>query len=225
MIGLSSDREYEYLMSKIKTDLMRRLTGIIDFEEVRDRYKIRIQQLMNILREIHSIRRMYVDKLNYELDILYKEFRKYAIIINVVGIIPLGLGLIVSLPLTYVLYRTWYMPRKTEIMEKLRSSMESIARLEIRYRDALEELVKEVYVSKGLKYEVKKETGERIGFRDIYDLIISHDLDINYIKCPSCGREFEIPLEGYTFKCPKCGYVIRAIDVYNAIKKTYGIVD
>jgi len=213
--------EREYLMSKIENDIMNRIEGIMDFNEVKSKYGNIIQQLMSILKEIYSIRRMYIDKIDSELNRLYREFKKYAIIINVIGLIPLGLGIIVSIPLTFAVYKTWFLPRKRELEDNKRLSIEELNRLEKSYDEVLEQLVNEIYRSKGIKYEVPKETIEEISFKDVYDLIIQNNLEIDMIRCPNCGKKLEMPLEGTMFKCPRCGFIVKAADIYYSLKMNY----
>lgn len=213
--------EREYLMSKIENDIMNRIEGIMDFNEVKSKYGNIIQQLMSILKEIYSIRRMYIDKIDSELNRLYREFKKYAIIINVIGLIPLGLGIIVSIPLTFAVYKTWFLPRKRELEDNKRLSIEELNRLEKSYDEVLERLVNEIYRSKGIKYEVPKETIEEISFKDVYDLIIQNNLEIDMIRCPNCGKKLEMPLEGTMFKCPRCGFIVKAADIYYSLKMNY----
>ena len=222
MISLTSiEVEHEYLMSKIENDIMNRIEGIMDFNEVKSKYSNIIQQLMSILKEIYSIRRMYIDKIDSELNRLYREFKKYAIIINVIGLIPLGLGIIVSIPLTFAVYKTWYLPRKRELEDNKRLSIEELNRLEKRYDEVLDQLVNEIYRAKGIKYEVPKETIEEISFKDVYDLIIQNNLEIDMIRCPNCGKKLEMPLEGTMFKCPRCGFIVKATDIYYSLKTNY----
>jgi len=213
--------EREYLMSKIENDIMNRIEGIMDFNEVKSKYGNIIQQLMSILKEIYSIRRMYIDKIDSELNRLYREFKKYAIIINVIGLIPLGLGIIVSIPLTFAVYKTWFLPKKRELEDNKRLSIEELNRLEKSYDEVLERLVNEIYRSKGIKYEVPKETIEEISFKDVYDLIIQNNLEIDMIRCPNCGKKLEMPLEGTMFKCPRCGFIVKAADIYYSLKMNY----
>ena len=213
--------EREYLMSKIENDIMNRIEGIMDFNEVKSKYGNIIQQLMSILKEIYSIRRMYIDKIDSELDRLYREFKKYTIIINVIGLIPLGLGLIVSIPLTFAVYKTWYLPKKKELEDNKRLSIEELNRLEKRYDEVLDQLVNEIYRAKGIKFEVSKKTIEEISFKDVYSLIIMNNLEIDMIRCPNCGKKLEIPLEGTMFKCPKCGFIVKAADIYYSLKMNY----
>jgi len=208
-------------MSKIENDIMNRIEGIMDFNEVKSKYSNIIQQLMSILKEIYSIRRMYIDKIDSELNRLYREFKKYAIIINVIGLIPLGLGIIVSIPLTFAVYKTWFLPKKRELEDNKRLSIEELNRLEKSYDEVLERLVNEIYRSKGIKYEVPKETIEEISFKDVYDLIIQNNLEIDMIRCPNCGKKLEMPLEGTMFKCPRCGFIVKAADIYYSLKMNY----
>ena len=208
-------------MSKIENDIMNRIEGIMDFNEVKSKYGNIIQQLMSILKEIYSIRRMYIDKIDSELDRLYREFKKYTIIINVIGLIPLGLGLIVSIPLTFAVYKTWYLPKKKELEDNKRLSIEELNRLEKRYDEVLGQLVNEIYKTKGIKFEVSKKTIEEISFKDVYSLIIMNNLEIDMIRCPNCGKKLEIPLEGTMFKCPKCGFIVKAADIYYSLKMNY----
>jgi len=208
-------------MSKIENDIMNRIEGIMDFNEVKSKYGNIIQQLMSILKEIYSIRRMYIDKIDSELNRLYREFKKYAIIINVIGLIPLGLGIIVSIPLTFAVYKTWFLPKKRELEDNKRLSIEELNRLEKSYDEVLEQLVNEIYRSKGIKYEVPKETIEEISFKDVYDLIIQNNLEIDMIRCPNCGKKLEMPLEGTMFKCPRCGFIVKAADIYYSLKMNY----
>ena len=213
--------EREYLMSKIENDIINRIEDIMDINEVKSKYGNIIQQLMSILKEIYSIRRMYIDKIDSELNRLYREFKKYAIIINVIGLIPLGLGIIVSIPLTFAVYKTWFLPRKRELEDNKRLSIEELNRLEKSYDEVLEQLVNEIYRSKGIKYEVPKETIEEISFKDVYDLIIQNNLEIDMIRCPNCGKKLEMPLEGTMFKCPRCGFIVKAADIYYSLKMNY----
>lgn len=208
-------------MSKIENDVMNRIGDIMDFNEIRNIYGNKIQQLMSILKEIYSIKRMYIDKVDSELDRLYREFKKYAIIINVIGLLPLGLGLIVSIPLTFAVYKTWYLPKKRELEDSKRSSIEEVNRLEKRYSESLEWLVKEIYRAKNKEYKPPKNADEEISFRDVYSLIIMNNIEINMIKCPNCGRKLEIPLEGIVFKCPKCNFTVKAADIYYSLKMDY----
>ena len=208
-------------MSKIENDIMNRIEGIMDFNEVKSKYSNIIQQLMSILKEIYSIKRMYIDKIDSELNRLYREFKKYAIIINVIGLIPLGLGIIVSIPLTFAVYKTWFLPKKRELEDNKRLSIEELNRLEKSYDEVLERLVNEIYRSKGIKYEVPKETIEEISFKDVYDLIIQNNLEIDMIRCPNCGKKLEMPLEGTMFKCPRCGFIVKAADIYYSLKMNY----
>jgi len=208
-------------MSKIENDIMNRVKGIMDLDEVKNRYGIMIQQLMGILKEIYSIRRMYIDRIDSELDRLYREFKKYAIIINVIGLIPLGLGLIVSIPLTFAVYKTWYLPKKRELEDNKRLYIKDLNKLEKRYDEVLEQLVTEIYKTKGIKYKVPDKTIGEISFKDVYTLIIMNNLEIDMIKCPNCRKKLEIPLEGTMFKCPKCGFIIKAADVYYSLKMNY----
>ena len=209
-------------MSKIENDVMNRIEGIMDFSEIKRRYNSMIQQLMSILKEIYSIKRMYIERIDLELDHLYKEFKKYAIIINVIGLIPLGLGLIVSIPLTYAVYRTWYLPKKRELEDNKRISIGELNRLEKRYDEVLEQLIREIFRAKNIKYEVSRNHGkEEISFRDVYSLIILNNLGIHMLSCPNCGKKLEIPLEGTTFKCPKCGFIVKASDIYYSLKMNY----
>ncbi len=211
----------EYLMSKIENDIINRIEDIMDINEVKSKYGNIIQQLMSILKEIYSIKRMYIDKIDSELDRLYREFKKYTIIINVIGLIPLGLGLIVSIPLTFAVYKTWYLPKKRELEDNKRLSIEELNRLEKRYDEVLGQLVNEIYRAKEIKFEVSKKTIEEISFKDVYGLIIMNNLEIDMIKCPNCGKKLEIPLEGTMFKCPKCGFIIKAADIYYSLKMNY----
>ena len=213
--------EREYLMSKIENDIINRIEDIMDINEVKSKYGNIIQQLMSILKEIYSIKRMYIDKIDSELDRLYKQFKKYTIIINVIGLIPLGLGLIVSIPLTFAVYKTWYLPKKGELEDNKRLSIEELNRLEKRYDEVLGQLVNEIYRAKEIKFEVSKKTIEEISFKDVYGLIIMNNLEIDMIKCPNCGKKLEIPLEGTMFKCPKCGFIIKAADIYYSLKMNY----
>ena len=213
--------EREYLMSKIENDIINRIEDIMDINEVKSKYGNIIQQLMSILKEIYSIRRMYIDKIDSELNRLYREFKKYAIIINVIGLIPLGLGIIVSIPLTFAVYKTWFLPKKRELEDNKRLSIEELNRLEKSYDEVLERLVNEIYRSKGIKYEVPKETIEEISFKDVYDLIIQNNLEIDMIRCPNCGKKLEMPLEGTMFKCPRCGFIVKAADIYYSLKMNY----
>jgi len=208
-------------MSKIENDIMNRIEGIMDFNEVKSKYSNIIQQLMSILKEIYSIKRMYIDKIDSELDRLYREFKKYTIIINVIGLIPLGLGLIVSIPLTFAVYKTWYLPKKRELEDNKRLSIEELNRLEKRYDEVLDQLVNEIYRAKEIKFEVSKKTIEEISFKDVYSLIIMNNLEIDMIRCPNCGKKLEIPLEGTMFKCPKCGFIVKAADIYYSLKMNY----
>ncbi len=208
-------------MSKIENDITNRIEDIMDFNEVKTRFSGIIQQLMSILKEIYSIRRMYIEKIDSELDHLYKEFRKYAIIINLIGLIPLGLGLIVSIPLTFAVYKTWYLPKKRELEDNKRLSIEGLDRLEKRYNEVLDQLIKEIYRVKEIKYEVPRKATEEISFKDVYSLIIMNNLEVDMIRCPNCRKKLEIPLEGTMFKCPKCGFIVKAADVYYSLKMNY----
>ncbi len=206
----------KYLYERLRRDLRNRIDENFDFNVIIERYRDTIRTLVNTLREMRSIETIMLNKINDELNSLYEKFKKYAIIINIIGAAPLGLGLVVSLPLTYVLYKTWYLPLRDSLLEKRRRAEKELEKARQRYNKLLDSIARDYLRSLGKEYipPEKKVTT----FRDVYELIIMNNLEMNTIKCPSCGTELELPLEGTYIKCPKCGYVVKAEDVYSAIK-------
>jgi len=72
-----------------------------------------------------------------------------------------------------------------------------------------------------------RESFERVRFRKIITLdfvklaklMASTGVIIKAIKCPNCGANVELPEKGDTVKCSYCNATIKAIDVYEMIKK------
>ena len=58
-----------------------------------------------------------------------------------------------------------------------------------------------------------------IDFVELAKLISSTGIIVKAIRCPNCGANIELPKKGDVMKCPYCNVTIKAIDVYDMIKK------
>ena len=58
-----------------------------------------------------------------------------------------------------------------------------------------------------------------IDFVELAKLIASLGIVMKAIKCPNCGANVDLPEKGDVVKCPYCNTAIKAIDVYEMVKK------
>lgn len=66
---------------------------------------------------------------------------------------------------------------------------------------------------------VKPRTVISLDFTRLAELIASRGFVITAVRCPHCGGNVDLPKGGDTVKCSYCGTTLKAIKVYELIKK------
>jgi len=58
-----------------------------------------------------------------------------------------------------------------------------------------------------------------VDFVELAKLVASLGIVMKAVKCPNCGANVDLPEKGDVVKCPYCNTTIKAIDVYEMVKK------
>lgn len=174
----------------------------------------------NVLKDLERLRNEVIANVRNKLEILRKNFKRTAIIVNIIGAAALGVGLVVTLPLTYILYKFKYEPQQSSLEEEVKRLENEAKILNNRYRSIIKKMAQKLrtyveerhYMVIGKDKLVKIET-----FEELRKLLKEHNIIVNHFNCPVCNTVLTIPYQGKVYRCPNCGFKIRPRDIYRQI--------
>ncbi len=177
-----------------------------------------------MLGEIDRLKKDLLPRLNSRLEYLSKRFKRLVIIINVVGAALFGVGLIVTIPITIILYRFYYLRNREELLDEKKHVMENISVLEKKYDQLVTEIARKIdeHVSRmhsAVLYENKLLILET--FDQLYNLLREKEIIVEFINCPVCNSVLPLPKTGKILTCPHCGLRLKPVDVFKQLREIY----
>ena len=211
--------------NKIKNIIMKDLSNALGYDmggssEVPPIIEKDFIEASNILRDLERLRNEVIANVKNKLEILKKNFKRTATIINIVGAAALGVGLVVTLPLTYILYKFKYEPHQNSLEEEVKRLENEAKILNNRYKTIIERMAQKLrtyveerhYMVMGKDKLVKIET-----FEELRKLLKEHNIIVNHFNCPICNTVLTIPYQGKVYRCPNCGFKIKPRDIYRQL--------
>ena len=219
---MSEDQYIERISSDVSKRLGYKVFGVHMLPVVRSD----VYNAVNALRDIDKLKRDLLPKIDYRLEYVTKKFKKTAIVLNVIGALLLGLGLIVTLPLTYIIYKFRYGKVKEDLLEELDRVNSNIAVLERKYNTLIDEIARKINSHVSRRHSAVL-YGDRLviieNFEQLNSLLSEKDIVIEHFNCPVCNSVLPLPRTGKVFVCPHCGLRIKPVDVFKQLKEIYGL--